>query len=194
MSIFRKKQEVTLVVGKDLHVYLIINGDAIDKSSVTTPSGARFEGNRIVRITEESKTNLASGEYRFEVVINGKEQSFTRVFEGPVIRVRDLVPMWNRYEGISAFYVLSEVKYEMENHGDMPFFFLGKSFKLPTGRIDVPEFFVLPKEGKKITCSASECDRIAMKETEDYEETLKRVGRMLEEMGRARLGLATSAL
>lgn len=194
MRFFRKKHGVKVVVDKDLHVYLFINSEDVEKSTVVSPSGSKFKGNRVVRISEKPKENCFCGVYRIEITSNGKTKSFNHTLRGPDLKVRDVVPLWSRYEGISAFYVLSEAKYDLENHGDMPFFFMEKDFKLPTGYVTVPEFLILPNEIKKITFYTYGCDRVAMKQTEEYEEVLRRIGRKLEEMGRARFGLATSAL
>lgn len=194
MRFFRKKHDVRVVVGKDLHVYLLINSEDVEKSTVVSPSGSRFMGNRVVRISEKPKENCFCGVYKIEITSNGKTKSFDHTLRGPDLKVGGVVPLWSRYEGISAFYVLSEVRYDLENHGDLPLFFMEKDFKLPTGYITIPEFLILPNEIKKITAYAYGCDRVAMKQTEEYEKDLRKIGKKLEEMGRARFGLATSAL
>ncbi len=194
MRLFRKKHDLNLCVGKDLQVYLMLGSEVVEKSVVISPTGKRFEGSRIVKICTEPKENCPCGTYTIEVTVNGKTEKFSHALKGYYLNTIEVIPSWNRYEGISAFYVLSKVKYTIENNGDMPFFFTGKDFRLPTGYVTLPDFFVLPKEVKRITCYVHDCDRVAMVETEDYEEALKDIGRKIEGMGRARFGLATSAL
>ena len=180
MSFFKKSFDVRVAVDTELNTYLVIDSEKVDRVSVLAPNGDMFEGNRSVKICKKPKENCPSGTYKIKTVKNGKENNFDLLLKGPDIKVTNIVPQWNRYQGISAFYVLTGVEYSIENHGDLPLFLRDKEFSLPTGKLQTPEFLILPGEAKKMKCTSQSCDRAALKETEEYEEEIRAIAQKIE--------------
>jgi len=149
MSLFKKSYDVRVIVDTGLNTYIVIDSEKVDRVSVLSPSGERFEGGKTVKICKKPKENCPSGTYKIKTEKNGKENNFDLLLKGPEIKVKGIVPQWNRYQGISAFYVLTGVEYTLENHGDLPLFLRCNEFSLPTGKLQTPEFLILPGEAKK---------------------------------------------
>ena len=164
--------------------------------TLTSPSGKVYgKGkNGCIKIVNGAKENAETGKYVGEIKNGKKVKRFDMLLNGPLTKVEKMAPMWSRYEDISAFFVFRGAKYTLINYGDLPVFFKSKNCKLPSGKLVIPEFFLLTREKKKLFCKSENCERIIIKDKHIYEKRLKEIAEKIEEMGRARFGLAPSAL
>ena len=184
----------------DEHFYtclkIEINNHKNGQITLTSPSGkicGEYK-NGHVKIVDEPKKNAESGKYVLEIKNEKKIKKFNILLNGPSTKIEEIIPRWGRYESISAFFIFRGVRYILTNYGDLPIFFKSKSYDLPSGKLIIPEFFLLNKERKKIFCKSENCERIIIKNKRNYEKRLNSIAEKIEEMGRARFGLATSAL
>lgn len=66
MSLFKKSYDVRVIVDTGLNTYIVIDSEKVDRVSVLSPSGERFEGGKTVKICKRPKENCPSGTYKIK--------------------------------------------------------------------------------------------------------------------------------
>ena len=187
-----------VLVDENFYTYVKIETNKQKNSQITltSPSGKTYKKGKTgcIKIVNGAKENAETGKYVGEIKNGKKVKRFDILLNGPLTKVEEMAPVWSRYDGISAFFILRGAEYTLINSGDLPVFFKSKNYKLPSGKLVIPEFFLLTREKKKLSCKSENCERTIMKDKHIYEKRLKEITEKIEEMGRARFGLAPSAL
>ena len=177
MKRFVKKYSI--VVDKTFQVHMIFEAEGAVR--VVFPSGRVVEGQGDVILSKKARENGLEGVYRAEFNGGRIKHHFEAELRGPEIGVRGIHPLWSRYKNISAFYLFGGVECVISNTGDLPAFYPDSSFAMPSGRLDIPEFCILPDQEKKVRWKSRDCEKMAIAQMPEFEETARMILKSMED-------------